>query len=313
MSRPETAEDAMDKAGDLLFDLRRRGIRIWNEGTRIHHAAPEGYVDEKILHQMKDSREEILLHLLQNNQSEVPPHPLSRTQKRFQVGTGDGRTNPGDHVRLIHRLRGPLDVDALESAFQELLVQHPCLRTRFESKGTTVLQQTIPPCRFKFDHQSMMGEPREEIDARIKGFVEKPFDVKTGQMIRAMLIDADTDDRFLVVASHHLVIDGWSSALLLEELTNLHAMFSSGRSKESPAKIGRFTDYAQSMEEWERSDSCREHIEEWRKDIGTGLVATVLPSDHSRHESRIASFGEVSSTVKGGLVADLAARTREWR
>ena len=303
----------MARASELLFDLRRRGIRIWNEGSRVHHAAPEGYLDDRILHQLRESREEILLHLLQSNPGEDVSLPLSRTQKRFQVGTGDGRTNPGDHVRMIHRLRGPLDLVALESAFQELLVRHPCLRTCFVSDGTTVLQQTNPPYRFRFDHHSMRGEPREGIDARIDEFIAKPFDVKTGRMIRAMIIDVDADDRFLVVVSHHLVIDGWSSALMLEELTNLHAMFSSGRSRESSPKIGSFSDYARSMEEWEGSDGCREHLAEWRKDIETGLVATVLPADHSRHESRIASFGEASSTVEGELVADLAARTREWR
>ena len=142
MIRTGTDEDAMARASELLFDLRRRGIRIWNEGTRVHHAAPEGYLDDRILHQLRESREEILLHLLQSNPGGDVSLPLSRTQKRFQVGTGDGRTNPGDHVRMIHRLRGPLDLVALESAFQELLVRHPCLRTCFVSDGTTVLQQT---------------------------------------------------------------------------------------------------------------------------------------------------------------------------
>ena len=175
------------------------------------------------------------------------------------------------------------------------------------------MQRVLPPWRFHFEQESGAGLSREDLDALIHAYIDAPLDVANGRMLRALLIDIGEEERILVIVSHHLVIDGWSASLILEEITELYEQFHSGRIKDEESNIGRFTDYVAHMESWADSEECSRQIEQWREEIQPELAASVIPADRSRHAGRIATFGEVEMTITGDLVADLAECGRQWR
>ncbi|MAB71186.1 MAG: hypothetical protein CMJ54_01625 [Planctomycetaceae bacterium] len=313
MTENGKVDHRMESARDLLRDLQGRGVRFSTFGTRIHHAAPQGSLDASARRRLTELHEQVLQNLLEDHPHDGIARPLSRTQRRFRIADGGAGTDPGDHVRIIHRLRGPVDLDAMESALQEIVVRHAGLRTRFESDGTKTFQRTLPPHRFKIVRRSMIGETREVIDTCIEECIAKSFDVKSGGLFRVMVIEAAPEDHVMVIVSHHLMLDGWSVSLLLEELTDLYEKCRAGKHERRESNPGRFNDYVERMAKWEDSDACREQLDRWRSEIEPGLTATVLPADENRHERRPLSFGEVDLTVTNRVASDLFARGRQWR
>ena len=312
MNRPATIADREQQAKELLADLRGRGIRLWNVGTRIHHDAPEGLFDEEARRRITAVREPFLMLLLRSRHRDDVARPLTRTQQRFQIGCDGGRTNPGDHVRIVHHLQGPLETDDLESALQEIVIRHPSLRTRFLVEGNEIRQQAVPPRRFRLDHRSMLGEPRAAIDAEIRRYVADPIDLEAGRLLRALVVHVGTDERFMVIVTHHVVFDGWSASVLLEELGSLLDGNPDER-RDAIASRGSFAEYCRRMHEWEDSEGCRGEIDAWRREIDSNPSASAMPTDRSRDEDREVTFGVVETTLSPTTSSRLSERSTAWR
>ncbi|MAD78546.1 MAG: hypothetical protein CMJ51_04145, partial [Planctomycetaceae bacterium] len=301
-----------DRAATLLSEVRRRGIRIWNVGSEIHHAGPEGVLGVDLRDCLVDAKADLLDLLLAEHATEERGHPLTRTQQRFQVIRGGG-TNPGDHIRLIHRLRGPVDFAALESAFLELVIQQPSLRTSFIAHEGDLVQRVVAPWRFRIRRRSMIDATSDEVNAESQRFIGESFDLASGNLLRAIAIELGDDSHLLVIIGHHLVVDGWSTSVLLEELGRLYAIAADGRFREREPENARFGDHARAMLDWEGSERCREEIGRWQAEIAPGTTASALPTDEDRDRDRLVEFDAVRGVLEGLLVSRLGERARKWR
>lgn len=311
MNPSDGLDDAKRDAITLLADIRRRGGRIWNVGSALHHAAPGGTLDDATQHRLATAKEAVLECLLAEHVGDGREHPLTRTQRRFQVDRPGG-TDSGDHVRLVHRLGGQVDLDGLESAFQELVIQQSALRTSFLARGDDFVQRVVPPWRFRLGVRSMPDATLDAVGEEIRRFVDQPFDLAGGHLLRALVIELGAEERILVVVSHQLVVDGSSTSMLMEELGRLHALVTNGRFHERRPDVPRFGDYAREMVDREVSERCRDQIERWRTEIVPGTVASALPTDADRNRDRRVELEAVEGSLEGRLFTRLAERSREW-
>ncbi|WP_122324987.1 non-ribosomal peptide synthetase, partial [Pseudomonas coronafaciens] len=163
--------------------------------------------------------------------------PLSSAQQRLWFLAQLEGGNAAYHMPLNLRLRGPLQVSALESSFNQLVTRHEALRTTFmdiEGEGwqcVAVAGQRLPlpviDLQGYHDAEARLGELMEEEGAR-------PFDLTTGPLMRVSLVKQADDEHVLLLTQHHIVSDGWSMGVLTRELGLLYEAFLQGRADPLP-------------------------------------------------------------------------------
>ncbi|MGW0451247.1 condensation domain-containing protein, partial [Streptosporangium sandarakinum] len=145
--------------------------------------------------------------------------PLSPAQERLWLLQ---RLDPGNAaytMYLTRRLRGPLDEDALTRALTDVLTRHESLRTRFaEEDGVpwAVLDPAPPPVEWIGPVDD--GEARRLAAERI----DTPFGLAAGPPVRAAVIRVAGGDHLLCVTMHHIVADGWSLNVILDDLAECY-------------------------------------------------------------------------------------------
>ncbi|CAL9523271.1 D-alanine--D-alanyl carrier protein ligase [Actinosynnema sp. ALI-1.44] len=181
------------------------------------------------------------------------PLPLSPAQRRLFSLDGTAEQNTGVGLRLT----GPLDVSRLESALDALARRHAALRTTFDVVDGEPVQVvaehgTIP---------LVVGDERE---------LCAPFDLRRGPLTRAVLKPLGPHDHVLVLVQHHIVTDGWSVAVLVDELADLYA------GVEPAAPTAQYPDFAV----WD-ADRPHQDADYWVERLA-GLEALDLPTDRPR-------------------------------
>lgn len=146
------------------------------------------------------------------------------------------RPRPPMHCAFSFRLLGPLDAGALEAALNDSLERHESLRTAFVRRRQPVHSAPMPQM-FAQVIASAAYVPFEVHDLRALDATaceaecgrlgaecaERPFDYGRPPLLRALLIRTAVAEHVLIVVAHHLVFDGWSSIVLLEELRHGYA------------------------------------------------------------------------------------------
>jgi NRPS condensation-like uncharacterized protein len=149
----------------------------------------------------------------------LPPEgtPLSLAQESLWFLD---RLSPGSALyNIAHalRLRGPLEVPALEQSLDEILRRHAILRTRFPAVDDHPSQVIAPELRFSLrphDLESLSPEAREvERERWLTTEATRPFGLETEPLVRVALLRTAPEDHTLALTLHHIVFDGWSLEL----------------------------------------------------------------------------------------------------
>ncbi len=219
------------------------------------------------------------------------PLPLSAGQQRLwflhQFEPGDTEYNSA----LALRLRGSLDVSRLTSVLRELVLRHESLRTTFDQVDGQPVQVVHADLRLDVP----VTQP-DDLDSALRAEVERPFDLEHGPLFRASILRVAEDDHVLLLASHHIVVDGWSLGVLADELGALY------RGEELPPIALQYADFAV----WQRQQPVDPAY--WRDRL-TGVEPLELPTDRPRPAERTsagATHEFVVPTVLASRLADLA-------
>jgi hypothetical protein len=160
--------------------------------------------------------------------------PLSPGQERLWLFD---QLEPNSRVYtmpLVLRLDGPLDVSALEQSLALIVRRHEALRTTFVLDGSDPRQHIAPPSPTTLSIRRLDGEPAIEpaieraIERAIAEELDRPFDLAKGPLFRALLLQAGELRSVLVLTMHHIVSDGWSLRVLLEELGTAYEAITAG-------------------------------------------------------------------------------------
>uniref|UniRef100_UPI000A58F295 condensation domain-containing protein n=1 Tax=Azotobacter vinelandii TaxID=354 RepID=UPI000A58F295 len=142
------------------------------------------------------------------------------------------------HIPAALRLKGALDIEALRLSFEALIRRHESLRTTFRQDGERTLQVIHPNGSLWFEQEPLPADAATGLDERIRVQVEaevqRLFDLEHGPLLRVKLLRLDEDDHVLVLTLHHIVSDGWSTPLMVDELVRLYEGYSQGREIQLP-------------------------------------------------------------------------------
>ncbi|MQT28781.1 protein PvdI(3), partial [Pseudomonas helleri] len=170
------------------------------------------------------------------------------------------------HIPAALRLRGTLNVAALQQSFDALLERHHSLRTGFTEDDGQVRQQLHAPA-LRLTQHDLREQPAPERMACALRLVEQdiaqPFDLQHGPLLRVSLMQLDHDDHVLVLTLHHIVADGWSMGVLIEEFSQLYAAHAQGRRAELPVLPIQYADYALWQRRWMEAGELERQLDWW--------------------------------------------------
>jgi amino acid adenylation domain-containing protein/non-ribosomal peptide synthase protein (TIGR01720 family) len=183
-------------------------------------------------------------------------------------------------------LQGPLDVSALERSVQALIERHETLRTVFSQETAQPLQVVLPAGPFALEIHQLSAELANDAEASIQAFVQtqsqKTFDLQHGPLLRAALLQVSPNDHVLVLTLHHIVSDGWSLQVMIEELVQLYAGFNLGHDAGLPALPIQYADYALWQRQWMEAGEQERQLAYWQEKLGGEQPVLELPMDRPR-------------------------------
>ncbi|MDY4303688.1 amino acid adenylation domain-containing protein, partial [Pseudomonas salmasensis] len=183
------------------------------------------------------------------------------------------------HVPRALRLKGQLDRDALQRAFDTLVVRHESLRTHLQQDAGRTVQVISPPARVEL---ALADADEASLKAQVEASITQPFDLRQGPLMRLSLLRLAQDEHVLVLVQHHIISDGWSMQVMVDELVQLYAAYSRGEGLQLPALPIQYVDYALWQRSWMEAGEKTRQLDYWREVLGGEQPVLELPFDHQR-------------------------------
>ncbi len=237
------------------------------------------------------------------------PLPLSFVQQRLWVIDRLQPGNPVYNIPRILRMKGSLNLDALQKALHEIVRRHESQRTVFPASGgepVQVITDTLPAPVTLEDLSGLPEEEREAEARRLAGEeARRPFDLINGPLARHRLLRLAPDDHIFLLTVHHIISDGWSAGIFFQELSALYEAFTRGKPSPLPALAIQCADYAVWQRQWLRGEVLTKLVAWWREHLKGAPPVLELPADRPRSEklsyqgaSEIVPFSpELASTL----------------
>ncbi|MFZ2651070.1 MAG: amino acid adenylation domain-containing protein [Burkholderiaceae bacterium] len=236
------------------------------------------------------------------------PVPLSSVQLSIWLADHLNDRGTAYNMQSAQRLKGPLDLAALESSLQALVEHHDSLRLSVIERAGTPMQVAQNNVKLELRRLDLSSIPQreqlEELHKILRTHAALPFDLARAPLARAYLVVMGEDDHVLQLVVHHIVSDGWSAGILRRDLADLYSAFSEGRAAPRPASGPGFLDYAH----WEQSRVARgliePHTRYWIAKL-RGIEPLNLPVDTSRARETQAADASVEAALPRNAVIAL--------
>ncbi|MFJ3644674.1 non-ribosomal peptide synthase/polyketide synthase [Streptomyces murinus] len=233
------------------------------------------------------------------------PLPLSFAQQRLwfldRLRPGDPRYNSAVAVRFT----GPLDQEALGGALAAVVARHEALRTTFEETDGRPAQRVDPA-----GPVPLPVRDTTDLDADLRAEYARPFDLRHGPLLRALLLRESAVSHVLLLTAHHIVTDGWSMGVVLDELCTVYDALARGAAPQLPPVATQYPDFAV----WQRAQLSGARLDgqlaHWKERL-TGAVAPELPLDRPRRGEEAGDGAVHGFTVPGALTTRLRTLARE--
>ncbi|MEC4720698.1 amino acid adenylation domain-containing protein [Noviherbaspirillum sp. CPCC 100848] len=222
---------------------------------------------------------------------DAPSYPLSHNQQRLWILSRLGAAANTYNLCAAFTLRGGLNLPALRHAVGELLERHEALRTVFRLEGEQPRQVIVAAHEASFSVIShTAGKGSEETNAAIRAHITSrsrtPFDLEHGPLFRMELHATDTDEQVLAIYLHHIIGDGWSFSLLLDDLANAYARHAGKVNTKTDSKtttpVLRYRDFAV----WNRSHEYEKALvrqrDYWLRQLQPLVPIAQFPMDFPR-------------------------------
>ena len=240
--------------------------------------------------------------------------PLSFAQRRLWLLD---RLEPGSsafHMPLAMRMDGPVDAAVIEHALAEIVARHSSLRTHFEEDGfggDEPEQVVSPPAPFSLPVVDLSSLPADERAREVSRLYHEaaraPFDLSRGPLFRASLLRLGEREHVLLWTVHHIVSDGWSSAVFFRELAALMAAFGRGEASPLPELPVQYGDFAAWQRERLAGEALEREVAWWKNALAGAPPLLELPTDRPRTPGPRLQGGSTSFTVP----ADVTHRLEE--
>jgi amino acid adenylation domain-containing protein len=212
--------------------------------------------------------------------------PLSYGQQRLwfidQLGGGSTEYNMAEGLRL----RGVLELGALERAVNRMIERHEVLRTHIGVEEGEPVQVIEAELRITIGVEDLRGRGEEEqeeaVGRAMRREVEERFDLSRGPLLRVKVLKVGEEEHILLRTMHHIVSDGWSQGVFNRELMKLYAAHVGGLEEGLGELAVQYADYALWQREWLEGGELEEGLRYWKRQLAGIPERLELPADRAR-------------------------------
>jgi amino acid adenylation domain-containing protein len=304
---------------ELVAQVRALDVRLFVDGERLRCSAPRGVLTDSLREELSSRKTEILSWLRAHDNGASADQParhesLSFAQQRLWFIE---QLNPGGFAYNITgglRIRGSLDVAALERTLNELVRRHEPLRTVFVAVDGQPVQIVNAAGDFRLpvvDLQDVPAENRErEGERRMVEEGRRPFDLRRGPLFRAHLYRLAGQEHVLQLTMHHIVADGWSLGVLAKDLTAAYAAHITGGTALIPPPA-RYADIVRRQQERLTGPALEAQAAYWRARLNPPPPVLELPTDRPRPPIQTFNGAVESFVIPNALAEKLRRLGRE--
>ncbi len=311
---------------DLILELKQKDIRLFLHQGNLRCKAPPLALTPALKVTLQSHKAELIEYIqkAQFKESASPLTvnrcgnlPLSFAQLQLWVLAQFDLQSAFYNIPGVLQLRGNLDVAALKRSLAEIVSRHEALRTTIEMVEGEAFQRILPEIDVDVcvvDWSNLPDELRtEKIQDYIEEDVQKPFDLTQGPLLRATLISTGTPlplnvpEYILLFTVHHIVSDGWSTEILIQEFVAIYEAFRAEHPSPLPVLPFQYADYAI----WQRNSlqegKLDKHLEYWKKHLAGVPALLELPTDRPRPAVQSHRGARICSTVSESITRQLKA------
>ena len=312
----------------LMGWLRELGCRISADGDNLRLRKTKNDIPAELIQQIKINKTEILAFLntakdqAVTSQKDIPKLPtnalkqLSFAQQRLWFLGQIENSNATYNMPMSLQLEGKLNVDALFESLAYVIDRHESLRMYFP----TVEGQ--PKIRIKnienfnilsVQDLSNLDQPTQSIMVQtlINNHVQEPFNLKTGPLFKAKLLQLKDDQFILLLNMHHISSDGWSIGIFIRELCHAYLTFSQGQKPTLEPLPIQYSDFATWQRNWLQGEVLETQINYWKKQLKDAPPRLELPTDYPRPPIQSYKGSHYSHTLTPELTEQLKTLSQQ--
>ncbi len=246
--------------------------------------------------------------IVQVKESECYPidyYETSSAQKRIYMLQQFDLNSTNYNISAVFTVEGNLDLEKLEKNFIALIERHETLRTSFETLKDQIVQRINKKVDFKLEYFEDIKSQNETVENIIKEFI-RPFDLRKAPLFRVGVIRLEEDKHILIFDMHHIISDGTSMGILINEFAHLY------EGQELDELRIQYKDYAEWQNKLFQSDTIDKQKEYWINKFSDEVPILNMPTDYARpamqsHEGDCISFKLDREITKA--LADIAKET----
>jgi len=254
---------------------------------------------------------------------EVPPlQPVSR-ERDLPLSFGQYRlwflnqlepNSPVYNIPSAVRLTGSLNVAVLEQSFNEVIRRHEVLRTSFISQEGQPIPIIDPNTDLTLTIVNLEGLDSERQEAEIKCLATHealhPFDLTQSRLLRVMLLRLNQTEYILLLTMHHIISDGWSMGVLIQELAALYEAFFNSKPSPLPELPIQYADFAVWQRQWLQGAVLERQLTYWKQQLAGAPAVLLLPTERPRPAVQTFTGSQRSLTLSQNLTEALQALSR---
>ena len=237
--------------------------------------------------------------------------PLSFAQQRLWFLDQFEPGSPFYNMPVALRLVGELNETALRRTLNEIVRRHESLRTSFAMQDGVPVQIIAEQLALTLPVTDLADLPTAERESRVmqlaQAEAQTPFDLSTGPLIRTGLIRLGATEHILLFTLHHIVSDGWSMGVLVNEVVALYAAYVQNQPAPLAELSIQYADFAHWQRQWLSGNVLQQQLDYWTEQLSGSPTLLTLPTDHprpavQRYSGATHAF-EISAQTTAGLYA----------
>ncbi|MGB8956388.1 MAG: condensation domain-containing protein, partial [Tumebacillaceae bacterium] len=241
--------------------------------------------------------------------------PMSFAQQRLWFLEQLEPQNIAYNIPMTIRIQGDLNVDVLWRAVDEVIKRHEALRTNFTSEDGKPIQVITPEVSLDLrvvDLRHLPVSERKPESIRLaEDEVRKPFDLQSDLLLRTVLLQLADDEYVMLLTIHHIIADGWSLNVLVQELSQLYKAFLEGQESPLDELPIQYADHAIWQRQHLQGDVLDEQLRYWLEQLAGELPTLELPTDRPRASFQSFKGGTHYFTVSDSCSKHLMELTRK--
>ncbi|WP_340620434.1 non-ribosomal peptide synthetase [Xenorhabdus siamensis] len=215
--------------------------------------------------------------------------PISYSQKIFWYFIREKLLEDSFHVPVALLMEGELNHSALEKSLNTILERHESLRFKFYEENEQIFMQ--PDNSMKINLQVIETLPKEiekehiiiEINKLWEEKLRTPFDVYNGPLIRTFFFPVSEKMTVLFIDMHHIISDGWSINVIMNEFKQLYTAYSQGQENPLPPVAMQYSDYVYDLQETHTTEAVKKQIKFWQQQFSDVSTERNFPVSFRNH------------------------------